>query len=56
MTLEEAIKESIRKYYESGNDDELEINKLGKHKYDKKYFDALEEERIPASEYKNARK
>lgn len=47
MTLEEAIKESIRKYYDPSTDEaELETNKLTPNKYDRVYFDTFEEERL----------
>lgn len=44
MTFEEAVKISIRNYYEKGDDD-LEHNKLEKdRKYNKKYLDDFEAE------------
>jgi hypothetical protein len=44
MTFEEAVKISIRQYYENGDDD-LEHSKLEKdRKYNKKYFDDFESE------------
>jgi hypothetical protein len=47
MTFEEAIKESIRKYYDPKTDEtEFETNKLTPNKYDRKYFDDFEEERL----------
>lgn len=47
MTLEEAIKESIRRYYDPNTDEsELETNKLTPNKYDRKYFDEFEQERL----------
>lgn len=45
MTLEEAIKESIRKYYEMEDDDDLELSKVsGERKYNKRYFKEFEDE------------
>lgn len=47
MTFEDAIKESIRKYYDKKHDDEsLESNKVAPIKYTKKYFDGFEEEQL----------
>lgn len=44
MTFEEAIKRSIKSYYENGDDD-LEYNKGNKERvYNKSYFDSFEEE------------
>jgi hypothetical protein len=46
MTFEEAVKLSIRNYFEKGDDD-LEHSKLEKDKkYNKKYFDDFEAEKL----------
>lgn len=45
MTFEDAIKESVRKYYDDKHDDTtLESTKASPNKYDKKYFDTFEQE------------
>lgn len=47
MTFEEAVKESIKRYYDPNTDEtELETNKLTPNKYDRLYFDNFEEERL----------
>lgn len=44
MKLEEAIKKSIKQYFEMDNEEDEELFKLGESKYTKKYFDSFEEE------------
>ena len=47
MNFEEAVKESIRKYYDNKHDDTtLESNKVTPIKYTKKYFDDFEAEQL----------
>jgi len=47
MTFEEAIKERIRKYYDPDHDEDgLESNSVSPNKYDRKYFDDFEQERL----------
>jgi len=55
MTLEEAIKESIRKYYEMEDDTDLEVYKStdSEHMYTKKYFDKFEEEILDGRTFKS---
>lgn len=57
MTLEEAIKESIRRYYEMDDDTELEVYKLneGEHKYTKKYFKEFEDEILDGRTFKTSK-
>lgn len=56
MTFEEAVKLSIRKYYEKGDDD-LEHSKLEKdRKYTKKFLDDFESEVLEEKNRRNASK
>lgn len=55
MTFEEAIKKSIQKYYEMGDED-LESNKFEERKYTKKYFDEFEDELVSKKSSKITRK
>lgn len=46
MTFEEAVRKSMRAYWEDTDDfDQLETSK--NRKYNKKYFDSVEEEMLP---------
>jgi hypothetical protein len=54
MTMEEAIKRAIQKYWE-GEEPET-LNKLGERKYNKKYFDSVEEEHFPKEAAKTKKK
>lgn len=45
MTFEEAIKASVKKYFDNETDDDLEINKMNPdRKYTKQYFSKFEDE------------
>lgn len=56
MTFEEAIKESIRKYYDRDDTTELELDKLGERQYTRDYFDSFEEEILGKQEKPNGPK
>lgn len=56
MTFEDAIKESIKRYYDPNTDEtELETNKLTPNKYDRLYFDNFEEERLGTAKTKKSK-
>jgi len=55
MTFEEAIKKSIKQYYEMDDDNELEINKSGERQYTKKYFKDFEEEILGDRKFKESK-
>jgi len=49
MTFEEAVRKSMRVYWNETNDfDQLGTSQGGR-KYNKKYFDSIEEEMLPSS-------
>ena len=54
-TWEAAFKKAVAAYFEDGDDD-LEINKLSNRKYNKKYFDSFEEERLGPKRAEKAKK
>ncbi len=54
MDLQQAIKERIKQYYDPNSDEEgLESNKLSPNKYDRKYFDNFEQERLVGKDKKS---
>lgn len=54
-TWEAAFKKAVQAYFEDGDDD-LEINKLTKRKYNKAYLDQFEEERLGPKRAEKAKK
>lgn len=55
MDLSQAIKKSIKHYYENGDDDSA-MSKLGERKYTKKYLDELQQELVEPEQIENKQK